>query len=152
MPLSIGWRSDLNNLFINNTYNFKTSSLSNVSTQFLFDHSYINNTNLFVEPTMLNSTSNDLFYFELHVLLFYIAILSCSSFIQLYFYFKLAMMAVAFCIYIISFDFQIMYECLYRHMYATKPYLKIEFLLQMLFFIIFLHLIDRRVNEKLKLL
>ena len=153
LPLSIGWKSDLNNLFFNKTYNSET--LTNVSTTFLVDHSYINNTKLFVEPTMLscnNSNSNDLYYFELHVLLFYIAILSCSAFIQLYFYFKLAMMVVAFCVYIISFEFQMMDECLYSQMYATKPYLKIELLLQMLFFIIFLHLIDRRVNRELKLL
>ena len=49
-----------------------------------------------------NSNSLKIYYFELHLLIFNIAILSCSSFIQLYFYFKLLMMFSAIIIYIVG--------------------------------------------------
>lgn len=85
-------------------------------------------------------------YFELHFLMFYIAILSCSSFIQLYFYFKLFMMFLVICVYILSFNMQMVYECLNRSSIITDLSIKTELILNMLFFIIFLHLIDRRVR------
>jgi hypothetical protein len=101
-----------------------------------------------------NSTySLTYYYFELHVLLFHIAILACSTFIQLYFYFKLGMMLIGILIYIIGFHLHGIYECLFATIYASESlaknenliFLKIELILQLVFYVIFLHIIDRRV-------
>ena len=101
-----------------------------------------------------NSTySLTYYYFELHVLLFHIAILSCSTFIQFYFYFKLGMMLIGILIYIIGFHLHGIYECLFATIYASESlaknenliFLKIELILQLVFYVIFLHIIDRRV-------
>ena len=96
--------------------------------------------------TIVHNTTTSCTYFELHFLIFYIAILSCSSFIQLYFYFKLVMMFVVICVYVLSFNMQMVYECLDRSSLITDLSIKTELILNMLFFIIFLHLIDRRVR------
>lgn len=94
----------------------------------------------------INSTSQLTYYFfELHVLLFHLSILSCSSFIQIYFYSKLTMMVVGIAVYIIGFNMHKIYECLAESMQFNLPFLKAELLLQMFFYVIFLHLIDRRV-------
>jgi hypothetical protein len=85
------------------------------------------------------------YYFELHVLLFHIAILSCSTFIQLYFYFKLAMMIIAIIIYAVGFNIHNIYECLNEIMHFNLPFLKLEIVVQIIFFVLFLHIIDRRV-------
>ncbi len=93
-----------------------------------------------------NATIATTYYFELHVLMFYIAILSCSSFIQLYFYFKLFMMSLAICVYIFCFNLQSVQGCLAKSSVLNNPFLKIELVLKMIFFVVFLHLIDRRVR------
>ena len=98
-----------------------------------------------------NSTySLTYYYFELHVLLFHIAILSCSTFIQMYFYYKLAMMLIGILIYIIGFHLHGIYECLFATIYESPAeneiiFLKTELILQLVFYVIFLHIIDRRV-------
>jgi hypothetical protein len=84
-------------------------------------------------------------FFELHVLLFHIAVLSCASFIQLYFYYKLVLMFLAVMIYLIGFYMYNIYECLAESMLINQPFLRTELALEMLFYVIFLHLIDRRV-------
>jgi hypothetical protein len=84
-------------------------------------------------------------FFELHVLLFHIAVLSCASFIQLYFYYKLVLMFLAVLIYLIGFYIYKIYECLAESMLINQPFLRTELALEMLFYVIFLHLIDRRV-------
>ena len=86
------------------------------------------------------------YYFELHILLFHIAILSCASFIQLYFYFKLTMMFIAILIYIIGLNYQRIYEGLAEPVVINLSFFKAELVLQMFFYVIFLHLIDRRVS------
>lgn len=88
-------------------------------------------------------------FFELNLLLFNLSILSCSSFIQLYFYSKLGMMLIGILIYIIGFNTQEIYECLGQSIHAVQPLLKIELLIQMIFYVIFLHIVDRRVNTNL---
>lgn len=92
-----------------------------------------------------NPTSLTYYFFELHVLLFYLSILSCSCFIQLYFHFKLVMMSASVCIYLLALNFNKIYECLRESIEFNLPLLKAELLIQMMFFIVFLHLIDRRV-------
>ncbi|RNA40559.1 adenylate cyclase type 2 [Brachionus plicatilis] len=93
-------------------------------------------------------------FFELNLLLFNLSILSCCSFIQLYFYSKLAMMLIGILIYIIGFNTQEIYECLGQSIHSVQPLLKIELLIQMIFYVIFLHLVDRRVelNSRLNFL
>lgn len=90
----------------------------------------------------------NILFFELHVLLFHIAILSCSSFIQLYFYFKLFMMCLAILIYIVGLHWHNIYECLAESikLQTNLPFLKMEIIIQMFFYVIFLHMIDRRVS------
>ena len=102
--------------------------------------------------TNSSSSSIAFYYFELHVLLFHLAILSCSSFIQLYFYYKLAMMLIAVVIYIVGFNMHKVYECLAESMHMSKgvlPLLRAEIIISLFFYVIFLHLIDRRVNSNL---
>ncbi len=95
-----------------------------------------------------NSTTSIKFYnLELHILLFHIAILSCSSFIQLYFYFKLLVMSFAVIIYVIGFNYQRIYDDLASAINLNVTLLQIELVLQMLFYVTLLHLIDRRVNK-----
>lgn len=84
-------------------------------------------------------------FFELNLLLFNLSILSCCAFIQLYFYSKLAMMLIGILIYIIGFNTQEIYECLGQSIHSVQPLLKIELLIQMIFYVIFLHIVDRRV-------
>ena len=106
------------------------------------------------------SCSLTYYYFELHILLFQIALLACSSFIQLYFVFKLAMMAIAVLVYMLAIGMHNIYESLAESMLDTAVdassglgssniasilLLKIEIFLQIFFFVVFLHLIDRRV-------
>jgi hypothetical protein len=98
-----------------------------------------------IETDLLPNLSLTYYYFELHVLLFHIAILSCSTFIQLYFYFKLSMMIIAIMIYAIGFNIHNIYECLNEIMHFNLPFLKLEIMVQIIFFVLFLHLIDRRV-------
>ena len=94
-----------------------------------------------------NSTASIKFYnLELHILLFHIAILSCSSFIQLYFYFKLLVMAFAIVIYVIGFNYQKIYEDLASTITLNVTLLQTELVLQMIFYVTLLHLIDRRVS------
>lgn len=84
--------------------------------------------------------------FELNLLLFNLSILSCCSFIQLYFYSKLSMMLVGILIFMIGFNTQEIYECLGQSIHSVQPLLKFELTIQMIFYVIFLHIIDRRVN------
>ncbi len=106
------------------------------------------------ENSITSTTETDLspnlsltyYYFELHVLLFHIAILSCSTFIQLYFYFKLTMMIIAIIVYAIGFNIHNIYECLNEIMHFNLPFLKLEIMIQLIFFVLFLHLVDRRVS------
>lgn len=84
--------------------------------------------------------------FELNLLLFNLSILSCCSFIQLYFYSKLSMMLIGILIYIIGFNTQEIFECLGQSIHSVQPLLKFELTIQMIFYVIFLHIIDRRVN------
>jgi hypothetical protein len=83
--------------------------------------------------------------FHLHILLFYIAILACSCFIQLYFYYKFIIMFVGILIYVIGLQFHRIYDCLAETMVINQQLLFTEIVVQMFFYIIFLHLIDRRV-------
>jgi hypothetical protein len=93
-----------------------------------------------------NSTSTLTYYFfEMHILLFYLSILSCSCFIQMYFYYKLLMMLLSLVIYIVALNYNKIFECLAQTMEFNLPFLKAEIIIQSVFFIIFLHLIDRRV-------
>lgn len=97
-------------------------------------------------PCKITSKSQLTFhFFELNLLLFHLSILSCSSFIQLYFYSKLAMMLIGILVYIIGFNMQQIYECLGQNLTINQSFLKAELLIQMIFYVIFLHLIDRRV-------
>ena len=99
--------------------------------------------------TMSSSMPLTYYFFELHIWLFYLSILSCSCFIQLYFHFKLIMMVLSVCIYLMALSFNKIYECLHESMDFgwSLPFLKAELLIQMVFFIGFLHLIDRRVMK-----
>lgn len=96
--------------------------------------------------TTTSNISLTYYFFELHIWLFYLSILSCSCFIQLYFHFKLVMMIVSLCIYFMALSFNKIYECLYESMGFNLTFLKAELIIQMVFFIGFLHLIDRRVQ------
>ena len=90
------------------------------------------------------------YYFEIHVLLYHISILACSSFVQLYFYFKLLMMIVGISIYLIGFQMQKSYQAVADSMDTTHFFLFAELFIQLFFFVLFLHLIDRRViREKI---
>lgn len=101
---------------------------------------------IFDESDCLNFTQATFYYFELHELMFYIAILSCSSFIQLYFYFKFCMMLLVLSAYVASFQLHSSSGCLAKSSILTDPFLKTEVIVKMIFFVIFNHLIDRRVS------
>lgn len=91
------------------------------------------------------------YYFEIYVLLFHIAILACSSFVQLYFYFKLLMMFIGISIYLVGFQMQKSYQLLANSMHTTHLFLFGELLIQLVFFVLFLHLIDRRIEMNSRL-
>lgn len=94
-----------------------------------------------------NSTSSLTYYFfEMHILVFYLSILSCGCFIQMYFHYKLVMMLASLIIYIIASNLNRIFECLAETMEFNLPFLKAELIIQSIFFIMFLHLIDRRVS------
>jgi hypothetical protein len=104
--------------------------------------------------TLTDNKSNkehvSFYYFEIHVLLYHISILACSSFVQLYFYFKLLMMIVGISIYLIGFQMQKSYQAVADSMDTTHFFLFAELFIQLFFFVLFLHLIDRRViREKI---
>jgi hypothetical protein len=94
------------------------------------------------------------YHFELHVLIFLITILSCSSFIHMYFYSKLVLMFVALIVYAVGFNLNKIYECLADSIHEDPvavhirhiSFLKAQIFIQMFFYVMFLHLIDRRVS------
>jgi hypothetical protein len=93
------------------------------------------------------STTVTFYHFELHVLMFLITILSCSSFIHMYFYSKLALMLLALVVYAVGFHLNRIYECLAESIeeQVRLSFLKAQIFIQMFFYVMFLHLIDRRV-------
>ncbi len=101
-------------------------------------------------PVNLNQTNQEskisFHYFEINVLLYHIAILSCSSFIQIYFYFKLLMMIIGIIIYLIGFQMQNSYQIVADSLNTPDLFLFAELFVQLFFFVLFLHLIDRRVS------
>lgn len=99
-----------------------------------------------------NATTSDqqpisFYYFEIHVLLFHIAIISCSSFVQLYLYFKLLMMLIGISIYLVGFQLQKSNQLMANSVQVSHLFLFAELLIQLFFFVLFLHLIDRRVSK-----
>jgi hypothetical protein len=154
LPLTVEWVPRHSNML-----NYKSS---NSNQNYLYDDYGLSSAGLFQnEPEeaienftlckKVNSTTLTTltyYHFELHILVYLIAILSCSTFIQMYFYSKLFMMFTALCIYIIGFNFNMIYDCLAESMaehVIRLPFLKAQIFIQMFFFIMFLHLIDRRV-------
>lgn len=141
LPLSVEWDSNIAQDF-----------LGLINSDIIPQYSSHNRTNdlssFILSDSCQNSTSTTAFYFELHILMFYIAVMSCSSFIQLYFYFKLFMMCAAVCMYVVSFNLHSASGCLIRSSLLNNPFLKTEMVLKMIFFVVFLHLIDRRVSWK----
>jgi len=109
-------------------------------------------TKLTTTTTLTDNKSNEehvsFYYFEIHVLLYHISILACSSFVQLYFYFKLLMMIVGISIYLIGFQMQKSYQTVADSMDTTHFFLFAELFIQLFFFVLFLHLIDRRVIKE----
>ncbi len=85
------------------------------------------------------------FSFELNLLLIHISILACTSFIQLYFLFKLCMMLMCICIYVTALNWYRIFESLIGDSHYNLIFIKVELVFQMFFYLIFLHLIDRRV-------
>jgi class 3 adenylate cyclase len=91
-----------------------------------------------------NST-NDL----INVLIFYVTMLSCTSFIQLYFYYKLIIMILTLLGYIV---FSSVNSTFNYEEYDNPQLFQIEIYIRILFFILFIHLIDRKVSRKKKCL
>ena len=117
-------------------------------------HTNIINTNANLTwPVNLNQTNQEskisYHYFEINVLLYHIAILSCSSFIQIYFYFKLLMMIIGISIYWIGFQIQNSYQIVAESLNTPELFLFTELFVQLFFFVLFLHLIDRRVSSEI---
>lgn len=101
--------------------------------------------------TTLDMQPISFYYFEIYVLLFHIAILSCSSFVQLYFYFKLLMMFIGISIYLVGFQMQKSYQLLADTFNTTHLFLFGELFIQLFFFVLFLHLVDRRIEMNSRL-
>ena len=68
----------------------------------------------------------------------------------MYFYSKLALMTLALIVYIVGFNLNKIYECLAESIedQIRLSLLKMQIVIQMFFYVVFLHLIDRRVSWK----
>ena len=126
LPLTVEWLPE-------HSYNLEPilmSENSNIDYLFAF-YSEKNSINSTAIPTLTY------YHFELHLLIFLITILSCSSFIQMYFYSKLVMMLVALSIYAKSMNE--VYDCLAGSLIEPTrlAFLKAQIFIQMFFYIIF---------------
>ena len=155
MPLSVKWDSGI---YSNHTYliqNFSETNILNES----------NNTQIFIPLNDINkfefnktdadnilkkcldkNSSSIIYnnYFDIHILIFYIAILSCSAFIQLYFYYKLVIMIIAVIIFIIGFHIQTINHGLNNLIENTAGF-NAEIIIKLIFYVLFLHMVNRRV-------
>ena len=84
-------------------------------------------------------------YFEIHILIFYISVISCIAFIQLYFYFKLIAMIIAIVIYVIGFHLLKIYDDMSTYTNFSQTILRLQTMINISFYVLFLHIINRRV-------
>ena len=138
--------SSQNSISLDNSNNSHEFNLSSTNT-FKSERTFSANFNYIFDEQKTGVTRKDYLlnenHLEIRMLLYFVGILSATSFIQLYFYYKTMAMIGALILYIFTF--------LINHkVYATDDFIylmfKIETLVQMFFFIILLHIIDRRVS------
>ena len=149
LPLLVKWDSstNLDITSFNQTISENDKKFSNKTGAYNIRKRCISSQN---DSPMINNNSLVLDYFDTQILIFYIAILSCSSFIQLYFYYKLFIMIIALIIFIIGF-----------HVHKINGGLSIltnlekidgfmaEIIIKLIFYVIFLHIVNRRVSLNL---
>ena len=125
----------------NGTFRYRNDSSTQKKN---FINKKLNNKYKINEP--VSSTSIILDYFDIHILIFYIAILSCSAFIQLYFYYKLFIMIIAIAVFIIGFYIHRITDNLNEILEKNVFFFKAEIIIKLIFYVIFLHIVNRQVN------
>lgn len=158
LPLTVEWvpshdnpYHDLNYLS-SSSFDSKNGTISSGGGPYadaanLHSNNHNNSTTPCRKSNSASTTTLSYYHFELHVLVFLITILSCSSFMNMYFYSKLVLMLAALAVYLVGFNLNNIYECLADSIeeQIRLSLLKAQIIIQMFFFIVFLHLIDRRV-------
>ncbi len=85
-------------------------------------------------------------HFEFHILLIQLALLTVSSFMHLYFLLKALIMIIVVIIYVFYSDYSNIYGIIASNYGLTSSLLLIETTLEVMFFILLLIALDRRVN------